>query len=92
MRPVTKSLHIIALGIALLAASGPAISYDGIPAHKGISKNGRGADKIGWARKYRAWCKENADRPQCDYVDSVVSPKCVQAHVKNFKNACLAST
>jgi len=94
MRPVTKSLRVIALGIALLAASGPVVNGLGI-ATKPISaayafKKLGGADKIGWARKFRSWCKENAGRPQCDYVNSLVQPKCTHTRIRNFKDACRA--
>lgn len=91
MYPITKSLRVIVLGMALLIACGPAIGgQDLYPGLKGITKTGRGADKIGWARKFRAWCKKHEGHPECDYVNSVVYPKCVNTRVKNFKDACPA--
>ena len=92
MYPIAKSLRIIALGATLLAASGPVIDSLGIsptPFNAAYAfKLLGGADKIGWARKFRAWCKQHDGHPQCGYVNSLVSPKCVRSDVKNFKDAC----
>ncbi|MFO0993254.1 MAG: hypothetical protein U1E67_15115 [Hyphomicrobiales bacterium] len=95
MYALKKTLRVAVLGICLLAASGPAIDHLGLTtepfdAAYAFKKLG-GADKIGWAKKFRAWCKENKTQPQCDYVNSLVSAKCVKTDVKNFKDACSAS-
>jgi hypothetical protein len=87
-----KTLRAAVLGIGLLAASGPAIDHLGLTtepldAAYALKLLG-GADKIGWARKFRAWCKEHHGHPQCGYVNSLVSPKCVKTDVRNFKGAC----
>ena len=92
MRPITKSLRIICLGFALLAMSGPvidslAITTEPLNAAYAFKKLG-GADKIGWARKFRAWCKQHEGHPQCGYVNSLVSARCVNTDVKNLKDAC----
>jgi len=94
VRLITNSFRTICLGIALLAASGPAIDGLGITSQPidaafAFKKLG-GADKIGWARKFRAWCKEHKEHPQCSYVNSLVSSKCVETDVKNLKDACSA--
>lgn len=92
MRPITKSFRVIVLGFALLAMSGPvidslAITAEPLNAAYAFKKLG-GADKIGWARKFRAWCKENEGHPQCGYVNSLASAKCVHTDIKNLKDAC----
>ncbi len=94
MHAFARSFRITLLGIALLAASGPAIDGLGfmpqpLDAAYAFKKLG-GADKIGWARKFRTWCKENEANGQCSYVNSLKSPKCVNAAIKNFKGACPA--
>jgi hypothetical protein len=88
MRSVSKSLRTICLGLFILAATGPVI--DGQPAM--AMKLLGGADKIGWARKHRAWCKEHEANAQCSYVNSLKSPKCVNAAIKNYKDACPAKS
>lgn len=94
MHAFAKSLRTAVLGIGLLAASGPVIDHLGLtiqpldPAHA-FKKLG-GADKIGWARKFRAWCKEHKEHSQCNYVNSLVSAKCVKTDVKNLQGACSA--
>lgn len=92
MHAVTKSLRVLVLGTALLTASGPAIDSLGmlgapINAAHAFKKLG-GADKIGWARKFRAWCKQNGGHPQCGYVNSLASAKCVRTDIRNLKGAC----
>jgi hypothetical protein len=94
MRIIKNPLRAICLGLALLAASGPAIDGLGITAQPidaafAFKKLG-GADKIGWARKFRAWCKDHEGNGQCSYVNSLKVPKCVNSDVKNFKGACPA--
>lgn len=95
MSSLAKSLRIVVLGVGLLAVSGPAIDHLGLttePLDAAYAfKLLGGADKIGWARKFRAWCKEHKGNQQCSYVNSLVSAKCVKTGVKNFKDACPAS-
>ncbi|MBL8908572.1 MAG: hypothetical protein JNM20_18010 [Rhizobiales bacterium] len=89
MNTATNVIRGAALGCALLIACGPAIAgFSLIPGQKGMTTSGRGADKIGWARKFRSWCKDHEGNPQCTYVNSLKSPKCVDTTVKNFKDAC----
>ena len=94
MRSIKKSLRTICLGLAILAATGPVIDGLGVisePLQPAMAmKKLGGADKIGWARKYRAWCKEHEGDAQCTYVNSLKSPKCVNATIKNYKDACPA--
>jgi hypothetical protein len=92
MLAVTKSLRATVLGVALLTASGPAIDHLGLTAEPldaayALKLLG-GADKIGWARKFRAWCKQHDGHPQCGYVNSLLVPKCVKTDDKNFRDAC----
>ena len=95
MYDFTKSLRVVVLGIGLVAVSGPVIDHLGLttePLDAAYAfKLLGGADKIGWARKFRAWCKEHEGHPQCGYVNSLTEPKCVTTRIKNFKNACSAS-
>lgn len=92
MRSVNNSLRAICFGCAILATSGPVIDGFGVlsePLQPAMAfKKLGGANKTGWASKFRAWCQEQSSNPQCAYANSLKSPKCVNTAVKNFKDAC----